>query len=253
MTSVEPSLAWLTARPIAHRGLHNSNGRVENTIAAFQAAVESNFAIECDVMLCADEEVIVFHDVMLDRMAEATGRVDSRTFAQLKATPLRSTNERIPLLSELLEVVGGRVPIMVELKSPWPKHPPLARNVAAVLNGYQGHAAVMSFDPRLLMQMRRFAPHLPRGMVADHFDRDDWPDVPTIQRFGSRHMLGTPFVSPSFIAYNVLSLPAPAPSILRSVFRLPTLAWTVRSEAERTHALRHADQIIFEDFDPDAT
>jgi glycerophosphoryl diester phosphodiesterase len=244
--------AWLTERPIAHRGLHNSSGRVENTIAAFEAAIERNFAIECDVMLCADETVIVFHDNRLERMTTATGDVHAYTFNELKQTSLRASNERIPSLHELLEVVDGKVPIIVELKSPWPRKTPLAQKVAEALDGYQGSAAVMSFDPRLLMQMRKYAPHLPRGMVADHFDRDDWPELPTITRFGSRHMLGTPFVSPSFIAYNVLSLPAPAPSILRSVFKLPTLAWTVRTPDEYTHALRHADQIIFEDYDPDA-
>lgn len=250
--SASLSLAWLTERPIAHRGLHNNSGRVENTIAAFEAAIERNFAIECDVMLCADETVIVFHDNRLERMTTETGEIHERTFAQLKSTALRASNERIPSLSELLEVVAGKVPIIVEMKSPWPRKTPLARKVAEALNGYQGCTAVMSFDPRLLMQMRKYAPHLPRGMVADHFDRDDWPQLPTITRFGSRHMLGTPFVSPSFIAYNVLSLPAPAPSILRSMFKLPTLAWTVRTADEHIHALRHADQIIFEDYDPDA-
>jgi glycerophosphoryl diester phosphodiesterase len=250
--TVSSSSAWLTERPIAHRGLHNSSGRVENTIAAFEAAIERNFAIECDVMLCADETVIVFHDNRLDRMTTATGDVHAYTFAELKQTSLRASNERIPSLNELLKVVAGKVPLFVELKTPWPRKTPLARRVAETLNGYQGCTAVMSFDPRLLMQMRKYAPHLPRGMVADHFDRDDWPELPTITRFGSRHMLGTPFVSPSFIAYNVLSLPAPAPSILRSVFKLPTFAWTVRTQDEHIHALRHADQIIFEDYDPDA-
>jgi glycerophosphoryl diester phosphodiesterase len=246
------SSAWLTDRPVAHRGLHNSSGRVENTIAAFEAAIERNFAIECDVMLCADDTVIVFHDSRLDRMTNDTGKVHERTFAELKSTALRGSNEHIPSLNELLEVVDGKVPIIVELKSPWPRKTPLARRVAEALAGYEGRTAVMSFDPRLLMQMRKYAPHLPRGMVADHFDLDDWPELPAITRFGSRHMLGIPFVSPSFIAYNVLALPAPAPSILRSVFKLPTLAWTVRTPDEHTHALRHADQIIFEDYDPDA-
>ncbi len=249
----DPSLAWLTARPIAHRGLHNGNGRVENTLSAFEAAIERNFAVECDVMLSSDETPIVFHDYQLDRLTEGSGDVHLHTLAELRQLPIRRSNEHIPTLAELLDVVAGRVPIVVELKSPWPRKTHVARNVANVLEGYKGHTAVMSFDPRLLMQMRRLAGHLPRGMVADHFDRDDWPEVPTVQRFGSRHLLGTPFVSPTFVAYNVLSLPAPAPSVLRSVFNLPTLAWTVRSGAEKTHALRHADQIIFEDFDPDET
>jgi glycerophosphoryl diester phosphodiesterase len=248
----DPSLAWLTARPIAHRGLHNGNGRIENTLGAFEAAIERNFAVEVDVMLSSDETVIVFHDYQLERLTEGSGDVHLHTYAELKQLPIRRSNERIPTFAEFLEVVAGRVPIVVELKSPWPRKTPIARNVANLLEGYKGQVAVMSFDPRLLMQMRRLAGHYPRGMVADHFDRDDWPDVPTMQRFGSRHLLGTPFVSPSFVAYNVLSLPAPAPSVLRSVFNMPTLAWTVRSREEKTHALRHADQIIFEDFDPDA-
>ncbi len=243
---------WLTARPIAHRALHNrASGRVENTIPAVTAAIERGFSIEVDLQLTADEQVIVFHDGTLDRLTETTGRIDRLNLSAVRATRLRDSSDRIPTLEELLEEVAGRVPLVMELKSHWNGDRRLERAVATTLTDYAGPAAIMSFDPASMRAMRYLVPHLPRGLVADSFNPEDWPDVPAHNRFALRHLLAASYVLPQFIAYGVKALPANAPLLIRHVFGLPLLTWTVRTQDERAVADRWANQMIFEGFDPD--
>lgn len=245
---------WLTARPIAHRGYHDAAARrLENTLPAAEAAIARNFAIECDVQLTADDGVIVFHDDTLDRLMKASGPVDRKSLAEIRGARFRDGDATIPTLEELLDVVDGRVPLIIELKSKWTGDRRLEAAVAALLFGYQGPAAVMSFDPGSMIAMRRLAPALPRGMVADRFAVDDWPALPPAKRLACRGMIAAPLVLPGFVAYNVNSLPASPPLALRHFFRLPLLTWTVRAAADREKARDWADQIIFEGFDPDAS
>jgi glycerophosphoryl diester phosphodiesterase len=246
-------LDWLIARPVAHRGFHDrAAGRLENTLAAAIAAVERGFAIECDLQLTADERVIVFHDDTLDRLTVATGPVHRLTLSELREIPLRDSEDRIPTLQELLETVGGKVPLVIELKSQFIGDRRLERRVAEALAGYAGHLAVMSFDPASMQAMRTLAPHLPRGMIADRFDNPrERERNPPLKRLALRHLLFAPLVRPQFVAYHVGSLPANAPLLLRHL-GLKLLTWTVRTEADRETARRWADQMIFEGFDPGA-
>ncbi len=247
-------LDWLTRRPIAHRGYHDhAAGRVENTLSAAQAAVERDFAIECDLQLTADGQAIVFHDDSLDRLTGATGPVRARSLAEIRAIPLRDTSDPIPTLAELLATVSGRVPLVIELKSDWTGYRGLEASVAPILSAYSGPAAVMSFDPDSMRAMRRLVPGIPRGLVADHFDPDpEMPVFPPLRRFALRHLLAAVDVGPSFISHGIASLPAPAPLFLRRVIGLPLITWTIRTAAEREKARRYTDQITFEGFDPDA-
>ena len=170
-------LAWLTARPIAHRGYHDrSAGRIENTLSAAEAAIAKSFAIECDLQLTADGEAIVFHDDTLDRLTEAAvGPLRTRTLAELKAMALRDTDDRIPTFAEFLALIDDRVPLVAELKSDWSGDRRLEARVATILSAYRGRVAVMSFDPDSMRAMKRLAPHLPRGLTADAFaDGPDW-------------------------------------------------------------------------------
>lgn len=244
--------AWLTARPIAHRGFHDrAAGRVENTGAAFAAAMARGFAIECDVRLTSDEEVVVFHDGTLDRLTSETGRVDARSLGALRSMKLKDTDDRIPTLSDLLDQVSGRVPLFIELKSGWTGDRRLDRAVAEQLTAYAGPVAVMSFDPASMRAMGELAPHIPRGMLADRFDDPDESLTP-LKRFTLRHLLAAATIAPQFVAYDVDALPANAPLLLRHAFGTPLLTWTVRSPEQRAVAARWADQIIFEGFDPAA-
>lgn len=247
------SPTWLTARPVAHRGLHDAAaGRIENTLAAVEAAIERGYAIECDIQITRDGEPIVFHDDTLDRLTDAEGPVAKRTLAELRTARVRGSDASIPTLAELLALVAGRVPLFIELKSSFTGDVTPARIVASSLADYRGPAAVMSFDSHQLTAMRRRAPAVPRGMLSCRFDASQWPCLSPLRRRMSRWLLAAAAIRPSFVAYDVRALPASAPLLLRHAWGLPLLAWTVRTPADRTIAASWADQIIFEGFDPDA-
>lgn len=251
--------AWLTARPIAHRGLHDiAAGRLENTLPAAAAAIEHGFAIECDVGLSSDGEAMVFHDDTLDRLTNASGPVAALSAADLVGLTLKGTDARIPSLADLLDLIAGRVPLVIELKSTWAKRGrgrdvnlALVRRVAAVIENYAGPVALMSFDPDIVEELPRAAPTRPHGIVADRAtDARDYPGLSLIERFGLRHLLHVPRTRPAFVAYDVHALPMITPLILRKLFRTPLLTWTVRTPGELAVARANADQIIFEGFVP---
>ncbi|GAB4234371.1 MAG: glycerophosphodiester phosphodiesterase [Methyloligellaceae bacterium] len=194
---------------------------------------------------------MVFHDETLDRLTLATGPVAAKTPAELKAVAFRQGSDRIQTLGELLEQVCGRVPLVIELKSGWKEHGPLEARTAQLLKGYNGKAAVMSFDPFCIERFRGAAPELPRGLVACRFrDRQDWPMLNRWERFMMRHLLSAAVARPQFIAYDIEGLPSLAPWAARRIFRLPLLTWTVRTPEQRRRAQRHADAMIFEGFRP---
>ncbi|MCB1495757.1 MAG: glycerophosphodiester phosphodiesterase [Bauldia sp.] len=242
--------AFLTGRPIAHRGFHDAAaGRIENTLSAADAAIARNFAIECDLQLSGDGEAVVFHDDTLDRLTDATGPIHGKPLAELKSATIKGTGDRIPTLAELLGLVAGRVPLVIELKPQAGAEPLLEQRTVELLHPYEGPLAVMSFDPRSVRAMRSLAPALPRGMVADRFDEPGETGLSWGRRMALRHLLHAQAVRPDFIAYDINALPANAPLFLRHL-GLPLLTWTVRTPAERALADRYADQIIFEGFDP---
>jgi glycerophosphoryl diester phosphodiesterase len=242
-------LEWLTARPIAHRGLHGG-AIVENTLEAADAAASANYAIECDIQLTADGELVVFHDDTLDRLTVAAGPLRSRTLADLKTIAYRDTVGRIPELKEFLARVAGRTPLLIELKSNWDGDSRIAERAAAMLANYSGPFALMSFDPWLVRALRLSAPALPRGIVAERrYDDPEWRLSPA-QKFALSNFTHIGQTRPHFIAYWVRDLPALVPLFARNVLGMPLLTWTVRTEAERARAARWADQMIFEGFRP---
>lgn len=244
---------WLIARPIAHRGYHDAaSGRIENTLPAFEAAIARNFAIECDVRETSDGQVVVFHDDTLARLTETPGEVAGLSLAEVRAARFRGSDAHVPTLDEALDLVDGRVPLFVELKTGVANSERLARAVAAALATYEGQVAVMSFTPEALTATRTYAPQLVRGMIVDGFSRSDYPQLSPLARFALRHLFAAPFVLPRFVACAVECLPASAPLALHHFFELPLLTWTIRNPSERKLARVWADQIIFEGFDPDA-
>jgi glycerophosphoryl diester phosphodiesterase len=245
-----PSLSWLTARPLAHRGLHDAAaGVIENTTSAFAAAIAGGYGIECDLQISADGEAMVHHDDALGRLTEGSGRLAEMRAADIKQARFKQSTDRILTLGELCNLVGGRAALVLELKSHFDSDRRLAQRTAEVLASYKGPVAAMSFDPALVEAVRAIAPHLPRGIVAQrHYDV--WPGLPPALRRQMTHLLHLPRICPHFIAYAIKDLPALAPLILRTLFRLPLLTWTVRSEGERRRAARWADQMIFEGWRP---
>ncbi len=243
---------WLTARPVAHRGLHDlSRSVVENMPAAAEAAIAGNFAIECDIQLTADGEAMVHHDDELGRLTEGSGALRAKTAAELKAVRFKNTAERMMTLTDLCDLVAGRVPLVIEVKSHFDGDRRLVARMAEVLAAYKGPAVGMSFDPDQVLALRDIIPSRPRGIVAEHdYTAEDWPEASPAQRHGMTHLRHFFRTRPDFVAYWVNELPSLAPWLARNVFRCPLLTWTVRTQEQRARAARYADQMIFEGFVP---
>ena len=246
------SLDWLTARPIAHRGLHDAAlGVIENTAGAVRAAIAGGYGIEVDLQISGDGEAMVHHDDVLGRLTEGEGRLDSLSAAVLKRVAFHGSDERMMTLGELCDLVAGRVTMLIELKSRFDGDRRLPRRVADVLAGYHGPAAPMSFDPGQIAALRHQAPVLTRGIVAAKYrPHPYWDLMPAWMRHGMGYLITALAAQPQFVAYAVADLPALAPLVARHVFGLPLLTWVVRSDAERRCAARWANQMIFEGFRP---
>jgi glycerophosphoryl diester phosphodiesterase len=243
---------WLTARPVAHRGLHDrSRGIIENMPGAAQAAIAGNFSIECDIQLTADGEAMVHHDDALGRLTEGTGALLGMTSTELRAIPFRDTPERMMSLGDLCALVNGRVPLVIEVKSHFDGDRRLVKRMADVLASYAGPAVGMSFDPDQVLALRELIPKLPRGIIAQRrYGDDSWNKLTPEQRQGMLYLRHAFRTRPHFVAFWVDQLPATAPWIARNIFGLPLLTWTVRTAEQRERARRYADQMIFEGFVP---
>ncbi len=241
---------WLTARPVAHRGLHDAaNGVIENTPSAFEAAIAGNYAIECDLQLSADGEAMVHHDDVLGRLTDGASRLDAMPAAELKRVAFTATKDRMLTLGELCTLVAGRATLVIELKSRFDGNVRLPRRTAQILHGYKGPVAVMSFDPGQIAALRDLAPDLRRGLVG-------WrPDKTRERNFttgaGAKFVLQALSSRLQFLAYRVSDLPSAVPGFARNVLGLPLLTWTVRTPEDRRRAAQHADQMIFEGFRPE--
>jgi glycerophosphoryl diester phosphodiesterase len=240
-------LDWLIARPVAHRGLHDQKTVIENTPSAFAAAIAGHYGIECDLQISADGEAMVYHDDALGRLTEGHGRLDATTTAELKRVAFKATGDRMITLGELCDLVAGRATLVIELKSRFDGDRRLVSRAGSVLSGYRGPAAVMSFDPAQIADLRATAPQLPRGMVAE---THGWGEVAAAPKRAIMYFAQMVSARPQFIAYALRDLPALWPAVARSVLRLPLLAWPVRSADDQRKAARYADQMIFEGFRP---
>jgi glycerophosphoryl diester phosphodiesterase len=246
-----PSPAWLTARPIAHRGLHNRTDVLENTISAARAAMAHGFGIECDVQLTADGEAVVFHDFTLDRLTTGQGAVADMTAAQLAAVPFKATSDRIPTLGEFLGVLGGRVPLICEIKSAFTGDLRLARRTAEVVKAYDGPVALKSFDPAIVEALRHLTPEHPRGIVGENaFDDPEWAVIPAPRRHAMANLTHYNETRPDFLSWQVRDLDAAVPFLCRHAVGLPVMTWTVRTPEHRALAAAGADQMVFEGFVP---
>jgi len=237
-------LEWLIARPIAHRGLHDpAAGVIENTTSAVRAAVTAGYGIEVDLQITADGEAMVHHDSILGRLTEGTGRLDQMTAAELKQVRFKATSDRMMTLRDLTDLVAGRVPLCLELKSTFDGDPRLPGRVAAALKTYGGPVAAMSFDPQQIAAVRDLAPDLPRGIVAQRKRDNESGRALAYALHGLRSR-------PHFLAFSVQDLPASGPLVARYMLGMPLLTWTVRTEEDRQRAALWADQMIFEGFRP---
>ncbi len=235
--------AWLTQRPISHRGLHGP-GAPENSLAAFEAARDADYPIELDVHVLSDGEVVVFHDEQLLRATGEKGSLHSQTRDSLGRYRLFGTEQRIPTLAQVLDLVSGKVPLMVEIKGRLPKR---ARHVHALLAKYSGEFAVQSFDPYTVAYFRDHAPEWPRGQLAGLIEGGPHS---RFERFATRRVLGALVSRPHFINYELKGLPDPWLQGISRILDLPLVCWTVHNEAEKRKAEELGINYVFEGIRP---
>ena len=245
--------AWLTARPIAHRGLHDAaKGVIENSLSAAKAAIEGGFAIECDVQLSADGEAMVFHDFELGRLTTDYNTIESRSAAQLAATRLKGSDDHIPTLPAFLDAIAGRTPLVIEIKSRFLGDLELARRTAAIVAARKDQPIVLkSFDPAIVAALRELAPGFARGIIAmNDYSYPDYDHLSPGRKRALANLLHFEESRPDFVSWKVGDLPSAAPFLCRKALGLPLMTWTVRTPEDRARAAEHADQMVFEGFLP---
>ena len=231
----------------AHRGLHNSE-RAENSMSAFKAAVEGGYGIELDIRLSGDGKLVVFHDDTLDRICGREGKVIDFTAEQLAEFKLCNTNDGIPLFSDVLALVDGKVPLLVEIKED-PGVSAVSLAACEMLKGYKGDFIIESFNPLSLKVVKKEYPEGSRGILSHRYYAYEQFRKPLY--FALQSLLLNFLCRPAFIAYDHKHAKSFALRSVRKIFKVPTFAWTVRSMEEEKKALENGfDGIIFENYIP---
>ena len=240
------------SRPIAHRAYHDKDqGRPENSPAAIRAAVAAGYGIEIDLQLSADGVPMVFHDYALDRLTEAKGPIALRSAAELGATRLRHGTEGIPTLAQVLDIVAGKVPLLIEIKDQdgamGPNVGQLEAATAETLKGYDGPLAVMSFNPHSMQAMAQLAPDIARGLTTSSYAAADWPTLSADTCDRLREIPDFDVVGASFISHEASDLGRPRVGALKAS-GVPILCWTIRSPMAEAEARKIAVNVTFEGY-----
>ncbi|MEI7931453.1 MAG: glycerophosphodiester phosphodiesterase [Alphaproteobacteria bacterium] len=241
--------AWdlLFNPPFAHRGLWAPGGAPENSLAAFQLAAHANYGIELDVQLSADGEAMVFHDLTMERLTGVEGRLSDHHTEELGKTRLLGTDETIPTLAEALAVIGHQAMVLIELKTPYGDVGDLERRVCEVLIDHNGPTAVIGFNPYSHAWFAQHHPQILRGL--DSYSYRDNETLAREQRRAYAALEHVGLAKPHFLALGCDIVASPAAAKLREK-GMPVIAWTVRSTGEWAKVKPHADNLIFESFEP---
>ncbi len=232
----------------AHRGLHAAQNKVpENSLLAFAQAVEAGYGIELDVQLSADGVPIVFHDATLSRMCAIDKRVDTLTLQELKTYSLANTKEQIPAFSEVLELVNGKVPLLVEIKMDRMNFD-ITRKIDDLLTRYNGLYCIESFHPAALWWYRKNRPGILRGQLSTHFNVENRTLDPLQYLLGK--MILNVISRPDFISYNWRFRKDLSLFLCSRLFKAHTAGWVIRSEMELQTCRKYFDMYIFENFLP---
>lgn len=232
----------------AHRGFHDNNGDMpENSLPAFQKAVQMGYGIELDVQLTKDLVPVVFHDFDLKRMCGIEQKVCELTLAQLKELHLLNTDETIPTFQEVLTAINGQVPLIIELKSN-ALRPRLPRLVDEVLSGYHGHYCIESFNPIVLRWYKRHRPTIIRGQLSTSYFREFGYTNPVL--FSLETLLCNALSRPDFISYNWKYRKRSTRRLCRKLYRTLSVGWTIKSKEELELCQKDFDLFIFEGFVP---
>jgi len=238
--------------PIAHRGLHNvAEGFPENSLDAIKRALSFNYGVEIDVQISADKKAVVFHDYKLDRLTNKIGLIREKTFDELKSIFLLGSKNKIPLLSDVLNIIDGKQPVLIEIKDQdgqlGSNVGDLEKEVSKVLSTYNGPVAVMSFNPYSLKAYRSFGGLYPIGLVTEAFCEIEWPKI-SIQKLELlRELVYFDQIPCDFISHNFQNLDSHPVEKLRNR-GVPILSWTIKSVDDEVKARKKAINITFEGY-----
>jgi len=238
--------------PLAHRGYHDAAaGTLENSRAAFRAAMDAGYGIELDVQLSKDGHAMVFHDYEMSRLTNERGAIRTRTRDELVKIPLKGIPENIPTLPEILTMVAGRVPLLVEIKDQdgamGPDVGPLEQSVADALRGYDGPVAMMSFNPHSVAAFGKASPDTARGIVSCSFPAMHWLTLNKETRARLRRIPDYDCVGASFISHRHDDLENPRVAELKAK-GAHINCWTIRSPKDEANARKIADMVTFEGY-----
>lgn len=234
---------------IAHRGLFDNHSEwTENSLPAFQRAVDAGYGIELDIQLTADHQMVVFHDGNLKRMCGVDKMVYECTYEELCRYTLLDSQQRIPLFRDVLEVIGGKVPLIVEVKSEgdWKE---TTRTMAEMMKGYRGVYCMESFHPLAVAWYRDNCPEVIRGQLSTNYFKDE-PKRSVWERFVLTNLLMNWRARPDFIAYNHKHVDQFSYRVCR-LFGVENVAWTIKNQKELEQAKRVFQVLIFDSFIPD--
>ena len=239
----------LTGWDYAHRGLYdNEHGIPENSMAAFRRAVDKGYGIELDVHLTADNQLVVFHDDTLTRMCGMNKKISSFLYSDLMQLRLLGTEEVIPLFKDVLELIDGKVPLIIELKVDGSNQNLLCPLVWQLLSRYKGDYCIESFHPFVLQWFKRHEPQVVRGQLSCNFFKEN-PHC-DIVLFLMSNLMTNFFTHPDFIAYKYLDLDNPAVIYNRKLFHIMTVVWTIPGKPNYDRFKNKVDAMIFEGFEP---
>lgn len=233
----------------AHRGLH-SEGIPENSMKAFEEAIENGYGFELDVHLLADGNLAVFHDRSLKRMTGADVQIESLTTEQLSEYHLNDTEYTIPTFQQVLELCDGRVPMIVELKTVNTNHNELTEKTCEMLENYRGLYCLESFDPRCIRWLKKNRPKLVRGQLAHYCMVEAKGKVPFVLRFVMTNLLSNWWNAPDFIAYRFKDRKRLSVHLARRLWKIQGVSWTLRTPQEYEAAVQEGWIPIFEGFKP---
>ena len=242
----EDKISWIKETPIAHRGLHTKD-IPENSLSAFENALKNNYAIELDVQFTKDKEVVVFHDENLKRMTNDTRNIEDVNYDELKNLRLGNTNEIIPTLEEVLELVDSKVAILIEIKD-CKDYIELSEKTYEILKGYEGNYAIQSFNPFILEWYKNNASEVVRGQLSGTFTEGS-ESLNSFDKFVLKNMLLNFKSKPNYIRYDLEGIPKSKLESLRKK-GVPIIVWTVKNKEDMEKAYKYSDNITFENFLP---
>lgn len=230
---------WLFNRKIAHRGYHDvKKGIAENSLSAYKLAVEKNYAIEMDIQMTKDGKLVCFHDDDLFRITGVKGLIWDKTLTELKSLKLQNTNDVILTFEEFLDIINGKVPLLIEIKNQREKG--IEKKVLKALEKYKGDYVIQSFNPIIMLKIKKYAPNVIRGILGGNEESLSFP-----KRLLVKNLLLNRLIKPDFINYDLRNLP-----LSNNVTKgLPLISWTVRNEKDKFIAEKYSQNYVFEYLD----